>query len=69
MVYFKILMVYKKYNQGEADIGKSHPSNGKGAVILDFEKTRNLSIILSSALHSYDINVIYFSIVRVNLLL
>lgn len=38
MVCSKKLIVYKKYNQGEADIGK-YPSNGKGAVVSDSENT------------------------------
>lgn len=30
-------MVYKIHNQGDANIEKYHPSNGKRAVILDYK--------------------------------
>lgn len=31
-------MVYKQYNQGDADTGKYHPSKSKGVIILNSEK-------------------------------
>ena len=47
MIYFKKLMVYKKYNHGDADTGKYHPSKGKRILK---KKTWNPSTLPSPAL-------------------